>query len=301
MYSRFTKLVLKYKLTIILLLVFWFILSCHCMKPLNVLNFMKKKEEKKSVKEGFPADRFMFFSTGNIMYPAEEKKRSKKMCGYSGKIEDSNNYEFIEPDNYSRSYRNNDAKELQDGGYFATGDGYGAGKGIEYGIPGWEGTIKGEWHMDCRRRAKKLLKGNSPEHILVLVEWIVNQGGGLVGFLMFSAIVGTIIALKNTRKGISLFDDLIKKKKEEKEKCDARSKEGKCVDEIVGTTPSRTQLRMRLETQEKEDYEIRKSEADQKGLQDAVTMMSGANRRAGGGKAYRNKRSKKKGGSKKRK
>tara|TARA_X000000368_G_scaffold194710_1_gene153634 strand:+ start:9522 stop:10283 length:762 start_codon:yes stop_codon:yes gene_type:complete len=253
------------------------------MKPLNVLNFMKKKEEKKSVKEG------MIFLSG--LYPGDKEinKNAKKMCGFgtAGKVRNADNY------------------EKNENGEWVVREGRG-GKGVAFAREifgeesAWEGTIEGETHIECRKRAKRELKdahgGPFPSYITKYYDMLVSYGGGMLGFLILAAIVGTILALKNSSKKTLLFEDLIKKKQEEKEKCDARSKEGKCVDEIVGTTPSRTHLRMRLEDKEKEDYEIRKSEADQQGLKDAVKMIS-----KGGGKAYRNKRSKKKGGSKKRK
>lgn len=251
MYSRFTKLVLKYKLTIILLLVFWFILSCHCMKPLNVLNFMKKKEEK------------------------------IKKEGLTNAGPDFGDNDDMEDMNVMSMLRSADADDIEAA---AAGTAEKARRDAEKKRKGVGMFVFRNLNLDLTKSIAKY------------GDMIVSFGGGMLAFLILAAIVGTILALKNSRKSTLLFDDLIKKKKEEKEKCDARSKEGKCVDEIVGTTPSRTQLRMRLESEEKEEYEIKKLEAAKSGMEDAVKMMS-----RGGGKAYRNKRSKKKGGSRKRK
>jgi len=275
MYGGVTKLVLKYKLTIILLLVFWFILSCHCMKPLNVLNFMKKKEEKKSVKEGMS----LF---GGLDTDKEFDKNAKDMCGFGGndRVRDAGSYR----------------KDEESDSYVARKDGAGDSAGRILGIVGWNGTREGETHVECRGRAKRELReaGSSASFPVITKygDMIVSFGGGMLGFLILAAIVGTILALKNSTKSTLLFDDLIEKKKLKKENCDARSKEGKCVDEIVGTTPSRSHLRMRLETKENQDYEIRKSESEQKGLKDAVKLIS-----KGGSKLKRNKHSRKKGGS----
>jgi hypothetical protein len=52
--------ILKYKLPIILFLVSVFILSCHCMKSLDIFNLKKLTKQKEDDKvEGFSCRKFM--------------------------------------------------------------------------------------------------------------------------------------------------------------------------------------------------------------------------------------------------